>query len=143
MCAGWAWYLALDFRLFLTIPAILIFTTFFHPKKRKIVGMSICGILALATIIWSFHKIYQNQIWYTNFQDKNATNDRYYYTQASQRGVIYYMGCIFAYMTQKDGSKKPAPPAPAREGGAESEGKEALVPDAARKNRKRAKIVRM
>lgn len=79
MCAGWAWYLALDFRLFLTIPALLIFTTFFHPKQRKIVGMSICSILALASIVWSFHKIYQNNVWYTNVQDKNATNDRYYY----------------------------------------------------------------
>lgn len=51
------------------------------------------------------------------------------------------MGCIFAYMTQKDGSKKPTPPAATEE--TDNSGKEPLVNDASKKHRRKAKIIKM
>ena len=107
MCAGWCWYLAIDFQIFCTIPLILIISSFAGRNKKK-VGMLICSILILVSIVDTFIVGFKHQIQYLNPRDKDNTMNNYYYAESVQRSAIYYVGCLFAYATMKDEGKKKA-----------------------------------
>ena len=105
LCAGWGWYLALDFRVFATIPAILIISTYFG-KKKKQAGMAMCLAACLVSIGYTYIQGYKHDVYYLNPKDEHDTMNNYYYADTIQRSVIYYIGCLFAYMTMKPDKKK-------------------------------------
>lgn len=104
MCAGWTWYLVVDFRIFITIPIILIVS-----KGNKYIGMGLCAFLAVVSLVWTFITCFKDNVTYINLFDPNQTWSTYYYASAPQRSVVYYMGAIFAYLTTGAAKKKPAP----------------------------------
>ena len=101
MCAGWCWYLAIDFKAFCTIPLILIIATFFG-RKRKQAALGICIFLTAASLGYTIYVCFHHDIKYLNPWDPANTMNTYYYADVLQRSSIYYVGCIFAFMTTKD-----------------------------------------
>jgi peptidoglycan/LPS O-acetylase OafA/YrhL len=140
MCAGWCWYLAVDFQVFLTIPIVLIISTFFG-KMKKIAGIGIVSGLLVASLTLTIVTGYDHHIQYTNAYDQKKTMNTYYYAKSPQRAAMYYIGCLFAYMTMKDDSKKkPKHHEEAHAELNEEEKKEKLLQDERRKKRKIAAI---
>lgn len=105
MCAGWGWYVAMDFRLFMTIPIILIISNFFG-KRKNLVGIIICSLCGAFSLGYTYYRGYDKEMYYFNPNDPNDTMNQYYYTDTISRSVIYYLGCLFAYMTMKPEKKK-------------------------------------
>ena len=105
LCALWGWYLALDFRVFSTIPAILIISSYFG-KKKKQAGMAMCLAACVLSIAYTYIQCYKLEVYYINPKDDNDTMSNYYYADTIQRSVIYYIGCLFAYMTMKPDKEK-------------------------------------
>lgn len=149
MCTGWAWYLALDFRLFLTIPAILIVSALFGKSRSKQVGTTICVLLAIGSVVYTYISCIKNEVYYLNPWDQKQTLNTYYYVSTPQRGVIYYIGCLFAYMTMKGDKKKPKEAAHVEGEAAAAQEKpkheieEDLLREEKRKEKKRKAIMKM
>lgn len=137
MCAGWTWYLVVDFRVFLTIPIILIVS-----KGNKKIGMALCAFCGLVSLVWTFIVGYKDNVTYINLFDPNQTWSTYYYTSAPQRSVIYYIGAIFAYLTTGAAKKKPAPvPVASSEKESAKEANEEPLNDEAQKERKKKRRI--
>ena len=146
MCVGWAWYLALDFQIFMTMPVILIISNSFGKRYSKMIGMGICSTLAVASVIYTYISCLHNEVYYLNPFDMKQTLNTYYYVSTPQRCVIYYIGCLFAYMSMKSEKKKPkegagvAPEAPEKP---KEDLQADLLKEEKRKERKRKAIVKM
>jgi peptidoglycan/LPS O-acetylase OafA/YrhL len=104
MCSGWAWYLALDFRLYLTVPFVLMIGSLFG-KKKDFVAFTLFVILMCGSLIYTMFLGHKDNLRYISPFDPANSMNTYYYTNVLDRGAIYYVGCIFAYMTA--GKKKP------------------------------------
>lgn len=139
MCAGWAWYLAIDFQIFLTIPIILMLSTLFG-RKKKLAGIVMCTTLALASLVVTFIEGFNHKYQYLNPRDQEQTMNTYYYAKSIQRAVMYYVGCLFAYMTQKDDAKKPKPTEKPAEGPVLSEAEQQLLEE--RKKHRKVRAIR-
>jgi len=139
MCAGWAWYLAIDFQIFLTIPLILMIATLFG-RKKKLAGVVMCTALALGSLALTFVEGFRHSYQYLNPKDQQQSMNTYYYAKSTQRAVMYYVGCLFAYMTQKDDSKKPKQPEQPKEAPELSEAEQKLLEE--RKKHRKTKAIR-
>src|SRR3990167_2234151 len=140
MCAGWGWYLALDFRLYMTVPFVLMVGSLFG-KKRDFVSFSLFVILMCASLIYTMFLGHADNLRYISPYDPGNTMNTYYYTNVLDRGAIYYVGCIFAFMTA--GKKKPKKPhAPEQAANPDAPLDQALIEEQAKKDerRKRKKL---
>lgn len=140
MCAGWAWYLALDFRLYLSVPFVLMIGALFG-KKRDFVSFSLFVLLMCGSLIYTMFLGHANQLRFLSPYDTKNTMNTYYYTNVLDRGAIYYVGCIFAFMTagKKKPPRKPAAPEAAAQ---DAPLDQALIEEQAKKQerRKRRKL---
>ena len=139
MCAGWAWYLAIDFQIFLTIPVVLMLSTLFG-RKKKLAGVVMCTTLALASLVITFIEGFRHSYQYLNPKDQQQSMNTYYYAKSTQRAVMYYIGCLFAYMTQKDDAKKPKQPEKQEEGPILTESEQKLLEE--RKKHRKMRAIR-
>lgn len=109
MCAGWCWYLAVDFQLYLTVPLIVLIV---NGKKKA--GIALSSSLALLCTALTIIVCYWKNLHWLNYDDGKM--NQYYYAKSYLRGNLYYLGCLVAYITSKDkGAKKKHKKAPKRE----------------------------
>lgn len=68
--------------------------------------MAMCLAACVLSITYTYTQGYKNEVYYLNPNDVHDTMNNYYYADTIQRSVIYYIGCLFAYMTMKPDKKK-------------------------------------
>jgi hypothetical protein len=102
ICAGWCWYLAVDFALYMCVPIICLIV-----KTNKKLGVLITGSLAGICTIWTIIVVYKDKVHFLNYDD-NSIN-KYYYPKFYLRGNTYFLGCLMSYMTMKGPPRKPKP----------------------------------
>lgn len=99
MCAGWCWYLAVDFQLYCTIPLIVLIV-----RKNKKAGIALStSLIALCTLL-TIIVCYVKDIYWINFND--GSMNKFYYAKSYLRGNVYYIGSLVAYLTMRGGKKK-------------------------------------
>lgn len=98
LCAGWCWYLAVDFQLFCTIPIICLIV-----KKNKMMGIIICSALVFICTAATIFVCWWYKLQWMNYD--NADMYIHYYPKSYLRGNVYYLGCLFCYATMPGGKK--------------------------------------
>lgn len=103
ICAGWCWYLAVDFQLYLTIPLICLLV-----KNNKKLGIMLTGSLAGICTILTIIVVFVDKVHFLNYDDGSV--NVYYYAKFYLRGNVYYLGCLMSYMTMRGPQRKPKTP---------------------------------
>lgn len=103
ICAGWCWYLAVDFQLYMTVPVICLLV-----KNNRKLGIMLTGSLAGICTILTIIIVFVDKVHFLNF-DNNSINV-YYYAKFYLRGNVYYLGCLMSYLTMKGPQRKPRVP---------------------------------
>jgi peptidoglycan/LPS O-acetylase OafA/YrhL len=99
MCAGWCWYLVVDFQLYCTMPIVC-----FIAKKNKKIGIIVTSSLVFLTTVLTIWVCYKDNVWYLNYNDGSL--NVHYYAKSYLRGVIYYLGSLVAYVTMRGPKRK-------------------------------------
>lgn len=99
LCAGWCWYLAVDFQLYCTMPILIMIV-----RNKRRVGIAITTALVALCTILTVVVCYQKDLYWLNYYDNSM--QKFYYSKSYLRGNIYYMGSLVAYLTMKGGKGK-------------------------------------
>lgn len=96
MCLPQAWYLVVDFQLYMTVPVIVMVHMY-----NKTAGMVFTSLMILTSIILSL--IYLD----TNKVEWDGEWAEIYYSAWDCRGCVYWMGCLLAQYGLKPMYDKP------------------------------------
>ena len=110
MCMGWAWYINIDFQLYLTVPIIMLV----H-MLNKWAGIGLTSCLIVGSLIYSWLKASEMSVKYV--MDENFF--KLYYNDPISRACVYHAGCLLSQFRLKPismnvsatKSKSPAQPA--------------------------------
>lgn len=83
ICAGWCWYLAVDYQLFMTVPIIMAV----HAYNKKI-GLIFTSCLVLGSTIATFVYCVMNDIRFMNYDNQDMMYK--YYAKFYFRGNVYW-----------------------------------------------------
>ena len=98
ICAGWLWYLYIDYASYMLVPLILIGLSY-----SKWLGMFLAFIPFCASTIWSIIQAIDKKT-YNNIQVPSYMGT--YYFSLWTRCCVFFMGCMFAIYTLENPRKK-------------------------------------
>ena len=84
LCIGWAWYLAIDYLMFLINLPILYINKF-----KPSIALKLAYLLIATSMIYTFVIFYKHNIPYHHFE---SNFNEHYYTSAEARAAIYFIG---------------------------------------------------